>query len=280
MSKALFRHLRGELNGFYITSLNQVLNTFTESTKAFLLDFYAQQFESGQMTQETIYNIGRFASVFLPRKKSSESRSALYLTESEVVDNEEFSERGLYNTTGEYFEFEHTDPSITSPDINTLATETKRSSLVGDEVTEGYIVEGTLDVLDDNGSVRPSKVLSNPPSSGVAYSDFHGNEFLFLSEGSEVYEKLNPALYIELVKAMQWIRYNGSSILTLCQIVNIVCPCGLVKLGTITVSENGTGVLIQYTYDPMILLDNKEQRLSLFKYLVELKFKQVMLTEI
>jgi hypothetical protein len=280
MSKALFRHLRGELNGFYITSLNQVLNTFTESTKAFLLDFYAQQFESGQMTQETIYNIGRFASVFLPRKKSSESRSALYLTESEVVDGEEFSERGLYNTTGEYFEFEHTDPSITSPDINTLATETRRSSLVGDEATEGYIVEGTPDVLDDNGSVRSDKVLANPPSSGAAYSDFHGNEFLFLSEGSEVYEKLNPALYIELVKAMQWIRYNGSSILTLCQIVNIVCPCGLVKLGTITVSENGTGVLIQYTYDPMVLLDNKEQRLSLFKYLVELKFKQVMLTEI
>ena len=181
MSKALFRFLRGEINGYYLTNIHNSLNVYTEDIKKFFIDFQNQQFELGKISEETLYNLGKFASVFLPRRPVSESKTSLYMTDSHEVDGVEYSERGLFNTDNESFEFVHTDPSITTPDINTLATEDKRSSLVGNEQVQGYISENETDVLDDEGKVRPSKVSADPPSEG-AYSEFYGNQFLFLGQ--------------------------------------------------------------------------------------------------
>lgn len=279
MSKALFRFLRGEINGFYLTNIHNSLNVYSEDIKKFFIDFQAQQFELGKISDETLYNLGKFASVFLPRRPVAVSKASLYMTRSHKVDGVEFSERGLYNTENETFDFVHTDSSIETPDINTLATSTDRSSLVGDETAQGYISESETDVLDDEGNIKPSKVLPDAPSEG-AYSEFYGNQFLILTDGNEMtYEDIAPSLYIELFKALQWIRYNGVSIASLVKIIAIVCPEGLVQIQRIAVNRGGNAIYVHYIYDSSSTVTNKESRLALLQYIVNIKFKQVILNE-
>ncbi len=280
MSKALFRFLRGELNGFYLTNIHNSLNVYSEDIKRFFIDFQNQQFEEGKITDETLYNLGKFASIFLPRKPVAESKASLYMTRSHKVDGVEFSERGLYDTENENFNFVHTDPSIETPDINTLATDTNRSSLVGDEQAEGYISEDETDVLDDEGKVKPSKVLPEAPSEG-AYSEYYGDQFLILTDGTGItYEDIAPSLYMELFKALQWIRYNGASIASLVKIIAILCPEGLVQIQRIAVSSNGKAVYVHYIYDSSSAVTNKDSRIALLQYIVNIKFKQVILNEV
>ena len=278
MSKAFFRFLRGELNGFYITNINNVLNNLTEDNKKMLINFHNQQLEAGKMDSSTLYNLGRFACVKLPRRPTSEAKTSVYMTESYKVEGKEFSERGLFRTATEDFYFVHTDENITSPDINTLATETERSSLVGEESVLGYIPEDATDVIDDDGKVRPEKVLSTPPAN-KAYSDYYGNDFLFLAEGGITYEAISFSLYIELFKALQWIRYNGESIASLVRIINILCPEGLVKILDTQVANNHKVINVLYVYDDSVDMTNKEQRLTLLQYIVSLKFKQIRFVE-
>lgn len=279
MSKAFFRFLRGELNGYYITNLNSTLNILTEPNKKMLIDFHNQQLESDKMDSATLYNLGRFACVKLPRRPTNEAKTSLYMTESHKVNGVEFSERGLFRTLTEEFYFVHTDEAITSPDINTLASEEERSSLVGDEAVTGYIPEDAVDVIDDEGRVRPEKILSTPPAD-KAYSDFYSNDFLFLAEGGTTYESISFSLYIELFKALQWIRYNGESIASLVRIIEILCPEGLVKILDIQVAGNNKVINVSYVYNSTITVPNKEQRLTLLQYIIALKFKQVRLVEV
>ena len=200
------------------------------------------------------------------------------MTDSHVVNGTEFSERGLFNTETERFEFEHTDPSIETPDINTLATSTRRSSLVGDEQPVGYISSEATDVIDEDGNVNPEAVSQNPPQD-EAYSEYYGDQFLFLSEGGTRYENIPPDLFIELFKALQWIRYNGDSIASLVRIIEVLCPEGLVTIDHIVVSSDGRAIQVYYVYDTEVEVDDKESRLSLLEYLVNLKFKRVILVE-
>lgn len=278
MAKEFFRFLRGELNGFYINSINNAIIKLTNSNKAGLIQFSNQQFKADKMDSATLYNLGRFAGVKLPRRPTSEAKTSLYMTESYKVNDAEFSERGLYRTESEDFYFVHTDQSITTPDINTLASETERSSLVGDEPVLGYISEDVKDVIDDNGHVRPDKVLSEPPV-GKAYSDYYGNDFLFLAEGGVTYESITFSLYIELFKALQWIRYNGVSLASLARVIHVLCPEGLVLITDIRVADNNKLINVFYDYDESVMVTNKEQRLALLQYIISLKFKQVRFVE-
>ena len=279
MAKALFRFLRGELNGYWITNIHNSLNEYSKDIKKFLIDWQNQQFALGQIPDETLYNLGKFASVFLPRRPVADSRSSLYMTDSHIVDGVEFSERGLFNTDTENFTFEHTDPSITSPDINTLATNKKRSSLVGDEEPIGFISQDETDVINDNAEVRPEKILAEPPQ-GKAYSEFYGNQFLFLSEGDTVYETISSVLFIELFKALQWIRYNGASLASLVKVISVICPEGLVKIDRTVVSADGKAIYVYYVYDSTSTATDKESRLALLEYIIDLKFKQTVLVEV
>lgn len=278
MAKEFFRFLRGELNGFYMNSINNAIIKLTNSNKAGLIQFSNQQFEADKMDSATLYNLGRFAGVKLPRRPTSEAKTSLYMTESYKVNDVEFSERGLYRTESEDFYFVHTDQSITTPDINTLASETERSSLIGDEPVLGYIPEDAKDVIDDNGHVRPDKVLSEPPV-GKAYSNYYGNDFLFLAEGGVTYESITFSLYIELFKALQWIRYNGVSLASLARIIQVLCPEGLVLITDIRVADNNKLINVFYDYDESVTVTNKEQRLALLQYIISLKFKQVRFVE-
>ena len=106
------------------------------------------------------------------------------------------------------------------------------------------------------------------------------NQFLFLSEGSSVYEKIAPSLFIELFKALQWIRYNGVSVASFARITSIICPEGLVTIDSIDVSRDGKSIYVYYVYDNTSTVTNKESRLALLEYIVSIKFKQIVLSEV
>lgn len=279
MSKLFFRWLRGEINGYYLTNFYDVLNKQSEEVRSFLASFKKMQFDR-DMASETLFNIGKFASVFLPRYTTEEKTGSMTFSESFIVDGEEYSERGLYNTEAERFEYKHTTQEEGLPDINTLATDTLRSSLVGDETVRGYIASSNTDVLNDEGKVRTSAVLSEPPS-GEAYSEFYGNEFLFLSEGAGIYySNLNPHLYFSVYETLQWIRYNGVSLASLLKITDILCPEGFVKIQSIVLGSDRRHYVVYYKADEESAVTNKAQRLYLLEYLVQLKFKQFSLSAI
>ena len=277
MSKSFFRYLRGEINGYYLNAIHGTVEKEVSDIKAFLTEFYNMQFELGKISTEMLFNIGKFASIFLPRRPLNESLTSIYMTDSKIVDGNEYSERGLYNTEKEKFVFYHTDTTSTD-DINTLSTDIERSTLVGDEEPLGYISEYDDEVLDDEGKVRFEKVSETPPESG-AYSNWYGNNFLYLSEGDINYFPISTSLYIELYKAMQYIRYNGVSVKSLCNVISVLCPEGLVKIEHIDISSSGNYIYVYYNYDNSVDVSFKEHRLSLLEYIINLKFKQIMLIE-
>jgi hypothetical protein len=277
MSKLFFRFLRGEINGFYLTRFHNAVNVFTKDIRDFFISFRTMQFNN-EMDSDTLFGIGKFASVFLPRYTTEEQTYAVTFSESHVVDGTEYSERGLYNTDEERFEFRHTTQEEGLPDINTLATPILRSSLVGDEQIQGYIPSSATEVLDENGNVRMSKVLPSPPS-GEAYSEFYGDEFLFLSEGASTqYKTVSPQLYIDIYKTLQWIRYNGVSLESLLHITEVLCPDGFVRIKSIELAEDNLHFQITYEVDESSAVSNKAQRLFLLEYLIRLKFKQYSIT--
>ena len=277
MSKEFFRFLRGELNGFYITQINSALNKFVQDVKEFVLEFNTQQFNS-TMNSTTLFNLGKFAGIFLPRLSSSESRTGFRLSDSNIVDGVEYSERGLFNTDTETFEYKHTNQNPDLPDINTLSTEKLRSSLIGDESVKGYISANETDVLDVSGLVRPEKVLASPPE-GEAYNNFYGNNFMFLAEVITTYENLSSSLYYDLFVVLQWIRYNGASVESLCTVIKTLCPNGLVLINRIEVSADETRLIVYYKYNENADVNLKAQRIYLLQYIVDIKFLSVVLTE-
>lgn len=278
MSKALFRFLRGELNGFYITNLHNLLNVISEDIKSFLIDFYNMQLDVLSMPIQTIYNIGTFAGVYLLRLSTGEAYGAMRMSESHVVNNQERSERGLLERDSESFVFEHTAQDEYEDDINTLATSDKRSSLVGDEQVQGYISSDASDVIDEEGNVNPAVILSEPPSD-VAYSEFYGNKFLFLAENTSILKEISPELLIELIKVMQYIRYNGVNLTSFLRMVSVLCPDGLVRIKSISKVESAPAFEVDYTLDMGAETDRPQQRVSMLEYLTLIKFPQFILME-
>lgn len=192
MSKRFFRFLRGEINGFYLKNIHDVMNVYTVYVKNFLADFKRQQFEAKKLLDKYLYGLGKFAGIFLPRISRAESQTSLRMTDSNIKDGYEFSERGLFSIEAETFYFfkekinkfffVRTTQEVQSTDINTEATRMNRSSLVGDEVPIGFISSEETDLFDEEGNVKPEKILTSPPED-VAYTEFYGDSFLMLSEG-------------------------------------------------------------------------------------------------
>lgn len=278
MAKVFFRFLRGEINGYYLSRIHNCVNTATKDFNAFLSEFESQQFEKGKISSKNLFGLGLFAGIFLPRLEQSDSVSSLRMSDSHIVDGVEYSERGLFKTESETFDYKHTQGEE-SPDINTLADTQNRSSLVGEEPVLGYISSEATDVIDDEGKVRSEKVLSTPPSD-VAYSDFYGNKFMFLSEGNAVYAPLEQSLYIELFEVLQWIKYNGISLSSIAKLVSVVCPDGLVKLVNIEVGAGNQNYVLNYMFDETVDVELKLQRIQLFTYIMQMKFPQIILNEV
>lgn len=275
MSRSLFRWLRGELNGYYINNINQSCNEYAFYIHSFFGERSGMQFEHDKIDNKDLQGLGKFAGVFLPRITVTESRSSLRMTEGELnAQNEEISESGLYNSEEEKFDFSKREEA---GDINNYATTELRSSLIGnDDTIKGYISSEETDVLDEEGFVKDRAISSIPPS-GVAYTEFYGNQFLFLSEAELTFETPEKKLFIELFKAMQYIRYNGESLHSLCKLISILCPDGLVKINNIQTVDNKFYMF--YTFDNEVDIDHKQQRLSLLLYIISIKFPQIIASE-
>ena len=279
MAKAFFRHLRGELNGYYITNLHNTLNKSTDDIKLFLMNTKNEQFKFGFIRDKVLYGLGKFAGIFLPRVSIADSLSSLHMSDSHIVDDVEYSERGLFETDMEVFRFFHTSQEEYADDINALATNERKSSMVGDEQVIGYISADNQNVLDEEGNIRPEAILASPPAEG-AYSEYYGDKFMYLSEAIPVYTNVNKELYMELYKALQIVRYNGDSLESLCNIISVLCPDGLVQISRIEIGVDNKHLEVYYIYNPDIeTVQYKQQRLTLMQYLVEEKFKQILLTE-
>lgn len=283
MSKAIFRYLRGELNGFYLNALHETLNTSSKDIKDFLATFERMQFNRETMDDETIYNIGRFAGVFLPRLSSAEGYGAFRMSESKVVSIQglrtERSERGLFVREQENFKFVHLEHDFDSADdINTQANINQKSSLVGSENVRGYISSDETDVITEEGNIDTSKVSSQIPDD-KAYSEFYGNQFLFISEPFKAITNIDIELFFPLYKVLQYIRYNGANIVSLCKIISILCPNDFVKIISIDKASEAPYISVTYCYNDAVELSNKLQRIATLLYVVDLKFPQIVMVE-
>lgn len=280
MAKALFRYLRGELNGFYLQSIHNAMNSSSEDIRAFLSKFSAMQFEENKIDDEVVYGIGRFAGVNLPRLSSSEGSGAFRLTESKENPNgEEISERGLFSQEEESFNFVHQLEDFQSTnDINTESNVNNKSTLIGSETLRGYIPSSATNVIKETGNIDTSKVTSTAPTD-EAYSDFYGNNFLFVSEPFKTTTNIDVSLFLPLFKVMQYVRYNGANIVSLCKIIEILCPGGFVKIKSIEKNETLPYFTVNYYYDSSVVIDNRLQRIATLLYVVNLKFPQFVMVE-
>lgn len=272
--KSFFRFLRGELNGFYLQSMQNMMNVIDKNERDVLGRFNDQEFTEEGIQEDTLFGIGEFAGVFLPRIERSEAIAGLVMTSSHLTGGNEYSERGLFSTVRERFSFYHLDESYTE-DINTESTVTRRSSMAGtNDNVEGYIASSATDVLDDDGLVKEEKVLDTPPES-EAYTDFYGNNFLFLSENRITYSDVSGDLYINLVQAMQWIRYNGNTLQSLLKIINSVC--GEQYLLLYGIERESTYYTIYYLLNNASDIDRPTQRWSILQYIIGIKFQDCVL---
>lgn len=279
MSKSIFRYLRGELNGFYLQNLQNMMNQTVEDIRSLFSHFRKMQFNLMTMYPDEVYGLGKFAGVFLPSLSYGDLFGAFKMTGSKIVDGQERSERGLLERENEIFDFVHTEQDDYPDDINTLSTDDLKSSLVGTETEIGYISSEEEDVLDAEGNVKESAILPVVPS-GVAYTDFYGNNFTFLAEVKNEKKNISITLFYPLFKIMQKIRYNGASIATLVEMIHTLCPNGFVRIQSITKHNTEPLFVVNYLYDEEVLLNLKAQRFATLEYIVAQKFPQIVLNAV
>lgn len=279
MSKEIFRYLRGELNGFYLRKLQDTMNSFVSEVKDLFAYFKNMQFNLQAMTTDDIYNLGKFAGVFLPSLSYGDLFGAFKMTDSHIVNGQERSERGLLNRETEAFDFFHLEEETYDTDINTLATSDMKSSLVGTETEIGYISSEEEDVLDAEGNVKNSAVLPTAPS-GVAYTEFYGNQFTFLAEMKLDKRNISIRLFYPLLKIMQNIRYNGASIATLVDVFETLCPNGFITIQSITKHSVLPVFVINYVYNEAATINLKAQRFATLEYVIAQKFPQIFLNAV
>ena len=281
--KSLFRWMRGELNGFYINAVRDA----AERTAGAMLTFLAQfagmsMLDWHTVPSDVIQGFGMLSGVMLPYVVSTTNRQAFFMTGPYAPQGIQRSERGIFNRAQEIFRFRHVEDESYPDDINTFADNiggTERSSLVGDEVVLGYIRNSETDVIRDDGTVDPDKVLQSEPQDGYS-TPFYGNGFLMLGSSDRLPLLPTDALYLALIRAMQRVRYNGPSMKSLLDIAGIICPEKYIKIGTLT--RSGAPGRFNVTYRVIGGDDDRNllQKIFLFRHVVSQKFPQITLEEL
>lgn len=291
MSKSFFRFLRGELNGYYINALYNSLNVVTNGVYEFFGKFRSLAFKTASLVEDGetpmdfnhIKGLGVFAGVFPQYVALDSSLTSVRFTSSHKVLGVEYSERGLFEAENEDFSFFRTNEGTYDTDINILANPSRRSSMV-EEGKEplGYIPEGVRVFLED-GRVDMSQVIpldQMPPESEwtKAYTPFYGEEYLYLADTVPVTGRIGGELYYYLIVAMQWIRYNGTSIKSLVELADILCP-GYLFITKMEWDGNAYGTL-HYGIDEDYESEGKLSRRELFSIVAKMKFIQYDITEV
>lgn len=281
--KSLFRFMRGELNGFYLNALRDAVELASGTMRTFLRQFSVMDmFDWHTVPSDVIQGLGMFSGVMLPYVQSNTNRQALFMTGSYAPQGVQRSERGIFNRAQEVFRFYHTEQDSYPDDINTLADMnggTERSSLVGNEAIVGYIRNSETDVLRDDGIVDSSKVLPAEPY-GEMSTPFYGNGFLLLGSSDRLPQLPADALYLSLIRAMQYVRYNGPSMRSMLDIAGIICPEKYIKIGTLSLGGVPGRYVVTYKVEGGDDDPNLLQKIFLFRHVVGQKFPQVTLEEI
>lgn len=285
--KAFFRFLRGELNGYYLTRINNVNNILSEELMSFFSYFKRMQVKTEDELDEgetaiddsMVRGIGITAGVFPPYIMQESMANSIRFTGSHIVNGVQYSERGLYNVDGQAWRFVRTDEQSYTTDINTEASREARSSLVDDGRTPvGYFPEGEI-VISADGTVDYSKLLPEPRE-GHADAPFYGDIFLYLAETFPVLSITDMKTMLYVIEAMQKVRYNGSSIASLANFAKIVCPDFLFIMGITWTSELYAHGVLEYGIDEQYESENKLLRENLFRFLVEKKFPQLAFSQV
>ena len=277
--KVFFRFMRGELNGFYLNAVMSALESFA----SYVCDFMALYRRMSLLDYDTLLDgvllgLGRFTGTFLPFENTDAPGSfSWYMTESHFAGGKQRSERGLLRMSDMQFVFEHTGQDDYPADINTLATPALRSGMAGpDDAVTGYIRNDAGDVLRPDYTVDPAKVLPSPPQD-VGYTEYYGDQFMFLGDGRLVQEQPSNELYLLLIRAMQYINYNGETLAGFVRIMEIICGEPFVKITGIRTRFDGTYIVSYEVHGTQ--LPDMRQRLFLMRYVLGQKYPDVTLEE-
>lgn len=280
MSKEFFRFLRGELNGFYIKNLYESCNKFISATKSFLTDYQHMQFKTldevtGKETpirSQDLEGISVFTGAFPPYVWQESLIGSVRFTSSKKVNDVEYSERGLFSPTEEVFRFVRTDEHEYNTDINILADSENRSTVVEPgRQPLGYMPEGEY-VIKEDGTIDETKLLP-APRPGHADAPYYGNSFLFLAEESPVLAITSDSVLVYVIRAMQWIRYNGMSIASLAKFAHIICP-DFLFITSIDWDSHYAYATVSYGIDEDVEAEDKLMREQLFALLAGKKLAQ------
>jgi hypothetical protein len=283
--KLPFRFHRGELNGFFLLRLATFLNFAIAEIVEEIVYWANVQFKTaGEISNATempmrdsdIIGIGVVAGVFPLVMTGGAWSGAVLLTESHVVAGQSRSERGLYNTTTEIFEFKQVDNETYPDDISTLATPTLKATLVphGTAIV-GYVAAGTP-LYNIDGAVIWANVLSTPPT-GVAYDIFYGENYMTLSSDALVVAGMPIELVKALIEAMQRIRYNGPTIKSLFYVTELLCGTLISDMSIVFSTDH---YVLSYAIDLSVIIDNKLAVINAWKQVIKSKFKMFELSEI
>ena len=283
--KAFFRFLRGEINGMYLNAISSAVNALGARWRSIMVQadeltlIRTDAAADNELYSSFVHGVGLIAGCILPRFQHSSSISSLVMTESNIVDGVERSERGLFGTTLERFGFVHTEQDDYPDDINTLSDQTHRSSLVGTETPQGYISDRGNDVVRDDGTVDPAYIEPSPPVGGDPYTEFYGNNFLFMDSLNLSYSLLSTELTGYLIEALQWVRWNGPSFAAVCRVVSMVCG-DFVKVVDVSTVAGLDRWEVRYRAFDLPNLQYPLQRLYLLQHIMEAAFINVVFTDI
>ena len=86
-------------------------------------------------------------------------------------------------------------------------------------------------------------------------------------------------VFLDLFKAIQYIRYNGAVLTGLVKIIEILCPNGFVTIDSLIAQADGKYVVVTYITDFSVDINLKQDRINLLLYVVRMKFPQVRMAE-
>lgn len=286
MSKQFFRFLRGELNGYYLTRLNDSCNKFSESLKSLLSYFRTMQFKTDTEVEEgetpissaDLQGLSVITGALAPYVLQDSLIGSVRFTASHKVNGEEYSERGLFSPADEVFNFVRTTQQEYSDDINTLTNSEARSTFVENgRQPLGYFPEGE-DVIKEDGTIDETKLLP-APRPNHADAPYYGNGFLYLAEESPVLAITSNTVLLYVIRAMQWVRYNGMSIASLAKFAEIICP-NFLFITSIDWDSHYAFATVSYGIDEDYEAEDKLMREQLFALLAGKKITQLTFSKV
>jgi hypothetical protein len=288
--KLPFRFYRGEFDsGFFLRTISTLFNPIVTSVGGiydeimYHLNVQFTLMTSGSsiaMRTNDVLGIAAIAGVFPLYFAGGYWPGALFFTESAVFGGNERSDRGLYNTSLQQFEFVQTGSDWYPDDIVTQSTPTKKMSVVPTgQVLLGY-TRADQPVYDTNGDIIWANVYATPPV-GVAYNEFYGPNFSTLSEDAVVIAQMGIDFVRSLFIILQKIRYNSPTIETFIELTEIICGDAVEDIEIVQGTEGARNYfIVNYTINLTPTVDVIQQRITIWRYIIAQKFKIYQLNEL